>query len=137
MNILQLNHDALLVKDVERSRHFYSQVLGLEEVARPSNFNFPGAWFTVGSNQQIHLVEEEEEGRAAVVHPGYRRDELAHGHASHMAFKVDNLDEALRYLQQRNVEIMGGPRPRGDGVQQMYICDPDGYVLEIFAWQKP
>ena len=28
------------------------------------------------------------------------------------------------------------PRPRGDGVMQLYIRDPDGYVIEFFAWQK-
>jgi catechol 2,3-dioxygenase-like lactoylglutathione lyase family enzyme len=32
------------------------------------------------------------------------------------------------------VEIVGGPRPRGDGVQQIFIYDPDGYMIELFAW---
>ncbi len=37
MEIRRLDHAALLVKDVERSRRFYGQVLGMEEVPRPSN----------------------------------------------------------------------------------------------------
>ena len=63
MEIRRLDHAALLVKDVERSRRFYGQVLG-------------------------------------------------------------------------NVEIVGGPRPRGDGVLQMYVCDPDSYIVELFVWEK-
>ena len=23
----------------------------------------------------------------------------------------------------------------GDGVQQIFICDPDGYMLELFVWE--
>lgn len=33
-------------KDVERSRRFYGQVLGLREIPRPSNVDNPGAWLT-------------------------------------------------------------------------------------------
>jgi len=35
MEIRRLDHAALLVKDVERSRGFYGQVLGMEEVPHP------------------------------------------------------------------------------------------------------
>jgi catechol 2,3-dioxygenase-like lactoylglutathione lyase family enzyme len=136
MEIRKLDHAALLVKDVEQSRRFYSQVLGMEEVPRPSNFNFPGAWFRRGS-AEIHLIGEEEPGRTAQVHPGgYRPDELASGHGTHIAFQVSDLEEARQHLQAHDVTIVGGPRPRGDGVMQMYVCDPDGYVIELFVWQK-
>ena len=66
--------------------------------------------------------------------PGYRGDEIARGHGSHVAFEVDDLAAAIQHLQAHNVQILGGPRPRGDGVQQMYVCDPDGYIVEFFVW---
>jgi len=69
MEIRRLDHAAFLVKDVERSRRFYGQVLGMEEVPRPSNFTFPGAWFRKG-RAEIHLIGEAEPGRAAQVQPG-------------------------------------------------------------------
>lgn len=136
MEIRRLDHAAVLVKDVERSRRFYGQVLGMEEVPRPSNFNFPGAWFRRGS-AEVHLIGEAEHGRTAQVQPGnYRPDELSTGHAAHIAFEVADLEEARRHLRDHNVEIVGGPRPRGDGVLQMYVCDPDDYVIEFFIWEK-
>ena len=133
MNIRKADHVALLIKDVERSRQFYALVLGMQEIPRPKSFDFPGAWFTRG-DFQIHLIGEEVEGRAQQVNPRYDADELALGRATHLAFEVDDLDAAMQHLHARGVEIVGGPRPRGDGVQQMYICDPDGYVIELFAW---
>jgi catechol 2,3-dioxygenase-like lactoylglutathione lyase family enzyme len=136
MEIRGLNHAALLVKDVERSRRFYGQVLGMEEVPRPSNFNFPGAWFRQGS-AEIHLIGEEEPGRVAQVQPGgYRPEELASDHGTHIAFEVANLEEARQHLQAHSVALVGGPRPRGDGVMQIYVCDPDGYIIELFVWRK-
>ena len=136
MEIRSLDHAALLVKDVERSRRFYAQVLGMVEVPRPSNFNFPGAWFRQG-RAEIHLIGEAESGRAAQVQPGgYRPDELSIGYCAHVAFEVADLEEARKHLQVHGIAIVGGPRPRGDGVMQMYICDPDGYIVELFVWQK-
>lgn len=133
MSIRSLNHAALLVADVERSRQFYVRVLELEEMQRPATFAFPGAWLRKGSIE-LHLIGEVEAGRAAQVHPGYRGDEHAGGYGSHLAFEVDDLDETMRHLRSQNVEVVGGPRDRGDGVQQLYICDPDGYMIEFFVF---
>lgn len=134
MQILKFDHPALLVSDVEKSRYFYGQILGLQEVSRPERFDFPGAWYQLGQ-QQLHLVGEKNAERVAQVNPGYNRDELARGHCTHIAFEVPDLQAAMQHLHAHNIEIVGGPRPRGDGVQQMYICDPDGYVVEIFTWE--
>jgi catechol 2,3-dioxygenase-like lactoylglutathione lyase family enzyme len=34
-------------------------------------------------------------------------------------------------LQANGGELVGGPRPRGDGVTQVYLADPDGHVVEL------
>jgi len=59
MKIQTIHHVSLNVTDLERSRRFYREILGLEEIARPP-FDFPGAWFGVAGGQQLHLI----------VHPG-------------------------------------------------------------------
>jgi catechol 2,3-dioxygenase-like lactoylglutathione lyase family enzyme len=135
MNIRKADHVSLLVANTERSLQFYTQVLGMQEIPRPKNFDFPGAWLTK-ANFQIHLIGEEVEGRAKQVNPGYHADELALGRGTHVAFEVDDLEAAIQHLREQGVEIVGGPRPRGDGVQQMYICDPDGYIVELFVWES-
>jgi catechol 2,3-dioxygenase-like lactoylglutathione lyase family enzyme len=135
MHIRKADHMALLVADVERSRHFYTQVMGMQEIPRPENFDFPGAWMSKG-NFEIHLIGEDVKGRSKQVNPGYHADELALGRGTHIAFEVDDLEAAMQHLRAQGVEIAGGPRPRGDGVQQLYICDPDGYIIELFVWER-
>jgi catechol 2,3-dioxygenase-like lactoylglutathione lyase family enzyme len=135
MNIRKLDHVSFLVKEVERSRRFYGQVLGLRDYPRPSNAANLGAWLTNNEHSfEVHLIGEAEAGRVAQTHTQYRRDELAQGHGSHPAFEVENLEAVIQLLGTLHVEIVGGPRPRGDGVQQIFICDPDGYMIELFAW---
>jgi catechol 2,3-dioxygenase-like lactoylglutathione lyase family enzyme len=134
MDIRKLDHVSFLVKDVEHSRRFYGQVLGLREIPRPSNASNSGAWLTNDEHSfEVHLIGEAEEGRVAQTHTQYRRDEMASGQGSHPAFEVENLEATMQHLDALNVEIVGGPRPRGDGVQQVFICDPDGYMIELFV----
>ena len=129
---LRLDHGALLVADEQRAREFYVDGLGLTEVPRPPNFDFPGLWVAVG-DQQLHMIGEAEAGRAHAVHPGYRDDELARGYATHLALDVEDFDGYLARLRERGIPLVGGPRDRGDGVQQAYVTDPDGNVIEIMA----
>ena len=35
-------------------------------------------------------------------------------------------------LRERDIDIGAGPMPRGDGVDQAFLLDPDGYVVEVF-----
>ena len=58
MHSYQLNHVAIHVADVEKSVQFYQQVLLLETMRRPP-FKFPGAWFRLGSDQELHLIGED------------------------------------------------------------------------------
>ena len=52
---MRIQHVGLVVSDLERSRRFYAGALGLEEVPRPPNFTFDGAWFRFGGTE-LHLL---------------------------------------------------------------------------------
>jgi catechol 2,3-dioxygenase-like lactoylglutathione lyase family enzyme len=125
----RLQHCGLIVADLERSRRFYGGALGLEEMPRPSNFVFEGAWFQVGDDQIHLLVESETTARAGVGEPG---PSAAVGLATHLALEVEDLAAAVSRLERHGVGLIGGPMPRGDGYDQVFLLDPDGYVVELF-----
>jgi catechol 2,3-dioxygenase-like lactoylglutathione lyase family enzyme len=127
----RLQHCGLIVADLERSRRFYGAALGLEEVSRPSNFVFEGAWFQVGDDQLHLLVENDTTGRAGTGDPG---PSARVGLATHIALEVDDLDAARARLDGHGVSLIGGPMPRGDGYDQLFMRDPDGYVIELFQY---
>jgi catechol 2,3-dioxygenase-like lactoylglutathione lyase family enzyme len=123
-----IQHCTLVVSDLGRSRDFY-RALGLDEVPRPANFTFAGTWFRAGADE-IHLIAERETTTRAGGHdpgPG-----LATGLVTHVAIEVEDLGAMLERVQHRGLETAGGPMPRGDGVDQVFLRDPDGYVVELF-----
>jgi catechol 2,3-dioxygenase-like lactoylglutathione lyase family enzyme len=127
---MRLDHAALIVASPDAAREFYVGVLGLPEIPRPPTFTFPGLWVQVG-DRQLHLIGEAEAGRTRETHPGYSESELSTGYASHFAIEVDDLDGFLTGVRARGGVVVGGPRPRGDGVMQAYVADPDGNVVEL------
>jgi catechol 2,3-dioxygenase-like lactoylglutathione lyase family enzyme len=126
---VRLQHCGLVVSDLERSKRFYSEALGLEEVPRPRNFTFAGAWFRFGADEIHLLAEADTTGGAGVGDPG---PGAVSGLATHLAFEVDDLRAACARLASNRVSLIGGPMPRGDGATQVFFRDPDGYVLEFF-----
>jgi lactoylglutathione lyase len=119
MQITELNHVALFVTSVEVSARFYAETIGLPVLHRPA-FDFPGAWFRIGSNQELHLIG----GRlAAPINEGSR--------AGHFAMRVDDIGEAAKLLKGKGVKFRSARRP--DGAQQIFFEDPDGHQLEFFV----
>ena len=130
MKLTKLDHSALIVDDVERTRHFYGTVLGLEEVPRPSSFTFGGCWFR-GPDFELHFILASDTTTTAGFGdpgPGGRQ-----GLAHHIAFLVDDFDAAARQLEEHKIPLAAGPFQRGDGVVQLYVNDPDGNLLEFFT----
>lgn len=126
---MRIQHVGLVVADLERSRRFYAQALGLEEVPRPANFTFAGAWFRFGEDEIHLLVEADTTARAGAPDPG---PSAACGLVAHIALEVEDLAAALARLEENGVPLIGGPMPRGDGVTQVFFRDPDAYILEFF-----
>jgi catechol 2,3-dioxygenase-like lactoylglutathione lyase family enzyme len=124
-----IQHCALVISDLERSRTFYGGVLGLTEIERPKSFAFAGAWFRAGTDEVHLIVESDTSMRAGANAPG---PGLGVGLVTHLALEVDDLAAMLAQLRAGGVEIGGGPMPRGDGVEQAFVLDPDGYVVEVF-----
>ena len=84
---MRIQHVGLVVSDLERSRRFYADALGLEEVPRPANFAFDGAWFQVGEEPRLlHLlVETDTTSSAGGADPG---PSASVGLANHVALEV-------------------------------------------------
>lgn len=133
MDYQLIHHVALTVTDLERSRRFYGEVLGLEEIPRPG-FNFPGAWYALGpTGQQVHLI----------VYPGHTL-RTGKGLASrdvHFAVRVPSFREAVNYFHARGYredstddfsQIIISPHATA-GFPQLYILDPDRHVIEVNA----
>lgn len=136
MRVESLHHVSLPVTDLERSRRFYRDVLGLAEIERPP-FDFPGAWFGLGSHGQLHLIAWSRGPSSST----YRKDKGVDSRDIHLALRVASFGEALRALQASGysddasdelLRMKVSPNSTA-GFPQIYILDPDRHVIEINA----
>ena len=85
-----IDHFLVVSRDFEKTRAFYCDLLGMEQIERP-DFSFPGLWFRAG-NTQIHVnLEGEDAGTAG-------QGEFTGNHPAqgqHLAFEVDDAAEII------------------------------------------
>ncbi|HSH03388.1 MAG TPA: VOC family protein [Anaerolineae bacterium] len=130
MRLKKLHHVTLIVDDLVATRHFYVDVLGMEEVKRPGLFDFPGQWFRCGG-YEVHTVLAEASGQAAGDRENVVRSGVEVTSARHFCFAVEDVAGTLAVLAAAGIELVAGPRDRGDGAIQMYVHDPDGHLVEF------
>ena len=133
---MTMHHVCLVVSDIPATRDFYVNVLGFEEIHRPTDFVFHGAYFHNG-NVEVHVVRETEAGRLTRNAPDWDGEELRTGLCYHFAVLVDSFEPFLAAMRERGLERVGGPRVRDDYVEQIYIADPDGHVIELLCQHPP
>src|SRR3954469_7892254 len=125
MQVRELGHVVLYVRDIERSRHFYGEVLGFPELPRGP---FPGAAaFSTGRTHHELLLIEVGEDAAPI--PAGRRVGLYH-----FGLKVGDSDEDLRdalaSLEAHAVTVLGASDHTV--THSLYVADPDGNEIELY-----
>lgn len=120
MKITALLHASFLTADLGRSRIFYETLLGfLPSPARP-DMGYPGVWYEIGGQQQIHLMllPNPETGLQRPRHGGRDR---------HVALAVDDLEELMNRLKAAGVAFTLSR----SGRRALFCRDPDGNALEF------
>ncbi len=115
------HHMSFPVSDLDRSRRFYEDVLGLKAVPRPDLGALRGIWYAAGECE-VHLIETP-----AGVDVGQTPPAL-NPLARHAAFAVEDYDETLSHMRAHDLEVV---ESRGAG--QMWVCDPDGHIIELIV----
>jgi catechol 2,3-dioxygenase len=134
MEIKDLGHVVLYVRNLERSVAFYRDVLGFRQIAPDpadgTNPRFPAAAFTSASGRTHHELLLIEVGDDAQPQPRGRRVGLYH-----IGLKVgdtdDELREALGRLHEAGVTITGASDHTVS--HSLYVLDPDGNELELYV----
>lgn len=130
IKVKSLDHVTIVVKDLEQSRSFYVDGLGMEMVPRPG-FSFDGRWFQAGDTQ-IHLILEHEQSGPAGRDVNMGRSSRAH----HFAFQVQDAHASEARLDELGYEFVSRTKARPDGAAQVFVFDPDGHIVELCSPPK-
>jgi lactoylglutathione lyase len=140
MALLSFSHLGICVSDLERSTRFYTQVLGFREIYT-SDFK----------DELVATMEVDSPFTTRILSRGDVRIELLHWHdrapsgdgdrramtargVTHLAFRVDAVDDLYELAAANGGAAHPSTRTAlGDGVEVVYLTDPDGVRIECMA----
>jgi len=122
LEVLELDHVVLRVRDQAASQRFYTTILGLglDHVNERAHL--------VQLRAGRHLIDLLPLAAGEIAAPSARMDHVC------LSVRCDDLAGAAAWLRQHGVKVEGDVVTRrgafGDG-DSLYIQDPDGYRIEL------
>jgi catechol 2,3-dioxygenase-like lactoylglutathione lyase family enzyme len=111
-----IRHVAINVRNIGRSRDFYTGILGFQIEWEPDPKNL---YLTSGTdNLALHEVDTE----------------IQSGQLDHMGIVVEkpqDVDAWSNYLKSKEVRLIQEPKTHRDGARSIYFADPEGNVIQI------
>lgn len=125
MKLNGIHHVAIICSDFQKSKHFYTQILGfpiIKETYRKERDSYK-LDLKVGDTQ-IELF--------SFPNPPKRLSQPEATGLRHLAFEVDNLDEVINELKQKGVECEPIRLDETTNRRFTFFFDPDNLPLEIY-----
>jgi catechol 2,3-dioxygenase len=117
------------VRDLERSRKFYTEVMGLKLMMEAPKLKMA---FLASNGRDHHEIGLVEVGAEA---PGPQKGEIGLVHIAFRLHDEEHLRAAYRELKENQVPILSTV---DHGItKSIYFRDPDGHQLEVYCDNSP
>jgi len=126
MNILRIHHVAIICSDFERSKHFYTQILGSEVISETyrSERNSYKLDLRLPDQTQIELFSFPD--------PPKRLSYPEACGLRHLAFEVADIEETVSELERQEIRVEKIRVDEFTGKKFTFFADPDGLPLELY-----
>ncbi len=115
---MKLHSIVLFAKDIEKSKTFYTELIGLDLVHDFGNNVILSGGISIWEIQQSHIISQKLE-----IASNSNRFELY--------FEVENLDEINIKLEQNSVRLLHPIHTEPWGQRTLRFFDPDNHLIEI------
>ena len=130
MPVTKLEHYLVVSDELEKTKDFYCDILGLTVGSRP-DLGFDGYWLYLGDVACLHLADRESyawyKARVGTPVPSQTADT---GAIDHIAFNAHGFEQTIQRLTAAGLEFR-----RNDiddiGLKQLFIQDPNAVTLEL------
>ena len=130
MKVKGIDHVSLNAKDIKASIEFYGKVLGFRQLETVPFEGFSLVYFQIPGGGRLELFDYGGNN------PKTDRDETEVG-LRHLAFEVDDVDEAERHLRGHGVKItLAATDLPSLNSRAILFLDPNGITLEFCQKMK-
>jgi methylmalonyl-CoA/ethylmalonyl-CoA epimerase len=129
----QIDHIGIAVKNLDETVAFYRHVMGLE-VSATEVFNGMKIAFLRIGDSELELLEDLTPDGAIARHVAKRGEGV-----QHVAYRVDNLEQALRDMRAKGIDLIDErPRPgaRNARVAFLHPKSTKGVLIEFVESQR-
>jgi lactoylglutathione lyase len=125
--VKKLLHTRYRVSDLDKTVHFYKEVLGLTETRRSKSPRGSELVFfkAPGSDEEIEICKFDGSGPVNVG-----------SDITHLAFEVDNIEEFAKQAAAKGYPLSDGPTKAGGGSVIAFVDAPEGYEVELIEHAK-
>jgi lactoylglutathione lyase len=120
--VKKLNHTRYRVADLEKTVHFYKEVLGLQEVRRSTSGR---------GSQLVFLKAPESEELIEICKYDASGPVQVGPDLTHLAFEVDDIEAFARHSSALGYPLSDGPHKASGGSVIAFIDAPEGYEIEL------
>jgi len=130
MPLERMEHVTVNTDDVDKTKEFYCDLLGMTDGFRP-DFGFEGCWLYIGDVPCVHVCEWESH-KVFAEERGIPKPSRAPstGSFDHVAFNATDYDGMLARIKQRGLEFGDDYLPDVK-LRQLFIKDPNGVTIEL------
>lgn len=126
MSFLAIHHVAIICSDYARSKHFYTEILGLKVIAEAYRAERQSYKLdlAVANGTQLELF--------SFPNPPSRPSRPEACGLRHLAFAVTNVEQTKLDLEQKGVMVEPIRVDEYTGKKFTFFADPDGLPLEVY-----
>ena len=137
--VVGYRHTGIIVKDMEKSLHFYKNILELEEIQAYSD-NSDSINTALGLNKaSVRMVKlKSKDGNVIELlkydnHPTEKHNiPFYNVGICHIAFRVNDIDKIYDKLKKEDIEIISEPLLGSEKIAKVFFCvDPNGVRIEL------
>lgn len=132
MPLSHIEHYLVATDDLEATRDWYRDVLGMEEGPHP-DFGFPVRWMYLGGRDVVHIgpsAAKADEIQKKYLGRTSQGTGAGTGALDHIAFRATGLHQTLEHLRRRGIAFTQR-RASGQALFQLFLYDPNGIKIEL------
>ena len=131
MPIEHLQHFLVQTEDLEATKDWYVDVLGLKVGPHP-DFGFPVYWLYIGDKDVLHLTVGGSNVSDTRMEYLGQQSEATYGTGvlDHVAFHATGLDAMIAHLKEKNIDF-NQRQVNDQALVQLFLIDPNGLKVEL------
>lgn len=126
--ITKMEHTAIMVKDMDKTIQFYTEMFGFKLRLRGSRPDKEMAFIYLESqpDMEIELIRD--------IHSTEEYNEI--GIVNHLAFTVTNIEEEIIELREKGINFISEVKPTLEGGRNIFFKGPNNEILQLVERAK-